>query len=166
MANILIVIAEEGYQDKELSDTKQELEGRGHNTFLASTALTAKGKLGGSEIVNLLLNNAEENDYDALVFIGGPGTEQYFTDKKALSLAQKFNEKGKLIGAICAAPSILANAGLLKNKTCTAFPSEKENIEKNGGRFTGAPVEKDNNIITGNGPEAAKAFGKAIAINL
>jgi protease I len=77
-------------------------------------------------------------------------------------LAKEFNKDGKVVSAICIAPSILANAGILNGKKATSFPSQRNNINAVG-TYTGTPVEVDGKIITGNGPQAAKDFGKKIA---
>jgi protease I len=67
-----------------------------------------------------------------------------------------------ILAAICAAPSILANAGLLKGKTATSFPDEGENLKAKGANFTGQGLEIDGRIITADGPAHAKQFGEAI----
>jgi len=69
---------------------------------------------------------------------------------------------GKVIGAICIAPVTLANAGLLKGRKATVWASEKARIETKGAIYTGADVQVDDNIVTANGPNAAKAFGEAL----
>ena len=81
----------------------------------------------------------------------------------ALSLAQKFYNAGKITAAICIAPVILANAGLLNGKKATSFPSEENALEDKGAAFTGNPVEADGLIVTAEGPKAARDFGKKIA---
>ena len=68
-----------------------------------------------------------------------------------------------MVAAICIAPSTLANAGLLEGKRVTSFASEKQNIESKGATYTGGMLEMDGKIITANGPQAARAFGKKIA---
>ena len=68
-----------------------------------------------------------------------------------------------LLAAICIAPSILANAGLLEGKKVTSYSSEASNIKSKGANYTSRPVEQDGKIITADGPGSAKAFGKAIA---
>jgi len=166
MAKVLLVIAEEGYQDIEYNDTKKALEDRDHQTTTSSTKEEAHGKLGGTAKTNILLKDIKHGDYDAIAFIGGPGCNQYFNDKTAHQLAKDFYKANKPTCAICAAPSILANAGLLERKTTTCFEGESQNLQEKGAIYTGNPVEQDGLIITGNGPGAAKDFGKAIANNL
>jgi protease I len=119
--------------------------------------------LGAQVQPTLLLANVQAADYDAVVFIGGTGAQQYFHDPVAHALAQETAKQGKLVAAICIAPATLANAGLLKGKKATCWKSEAETLKKGGATYTGQPVEADGKIITGSGPQAAKEFGLALA---
>ena len=69
-------------------------------------------------------------------------------------------ENGKITAAICAAPSVLGNLGILKGKKATCFPGFEKELE--GATYTAAPVEIDGNVITGKGAGCAILFGKAI----
>lgn len=163
MAKVLMIIAPIGYQDMEYGNTKAVLEKKGHEVVTASTTQTAQGALGGSANADLMLGKANQADYDALVFIGGPGTAIYFQNPKALELARSFSQAGKVTAAICIAPVILANAGILEGKHATVFPSGAKDLVKKGALFTAAAVEIDGNIVTANGPSAAKKFGEKVA---
>ena len=163
MAKILSIIGSEGYQDKEHADSKDALEKAGHDVVTCSTSEEAHGKFGGIEKVDILLKDVNPIDYDAILFVGGGGCMEYFDDLVAHSLAKKFLSLGKLVTAICAAPSILANAGLLKGVTCTCFPSQAENLKVKGANYTGGHVEKDGQFITADGPDSATVFGEEIA---
>ena len=100
------------------------------------------------------------------MFIGGPGSFEYFYDPTALNLAQDFYNAGKLTTAICAAPVILANAGVLDEKNATCWNGVANVLTDNGANYTGKDVEVDGLIITGDGPLSATKFGLAIAENL
>jgi len=163
MSKILSVIAPENFQDKEYEDSKEALEAAGHDVIVASTAGTAYGKFGAEVDVDVLLSDVKVDDYDAIMFIGGPGSVEYFDDPTALNLAQDFYNAGKLTTAICAAPSILANAGLLEGINATCWKGESDNLEDNGANYTGKNVEVDGLIITGDGPMSAAKFGETIA---
>lgn len=166
MANILMVIAPEGYQDIEYGTPKEIFEQAGHIVTTTCSSITAKGSLGGQTDADVLLKDVEAETYDAVIFVGGPGSHDYFNDEIALRLVHKFFDSGKLTCAICAAPSILANAGILNGITCTCFKDESENLLSNGAVYTGTPVEADGLIITANGPEAAKEFAETINTQL
>jgi len=142
------------------------LEKAGAETFIASSAATARGMLGAVVQTNLALNDIDPRKYDAIVFVGGTGAKEYFNNTKAINIAKLAYSSGKIVAAICIAPSILANAGLLKGRNATAFPSEELNLRENGANYTGKPVEQDGKIITASGPSAAREFGKRIAQEL
>ena len=163
MAKILSIIAPEGYQDIEYNDSKKALEAKGHTVITASTVEEAHGKYGGTQKTDILLKDVNPDDYDAVCFIGGPGAYQYFDDPTALNLAKTFYNAGKVTSAICCAPSIFANAGLLKGITATCYKAQTENLKEKGADYTGNPVEQDGLIITADGPSSSKAFGEKIA---
>lgn len=165
---VLMVIAPENFRDEELLHTKEELERVGVETTIASTKTgVTKGLLGATVTPDLKLDQVSVDDYDAIVFVGGPGSSVYFNNKQALSIATQMFSEGKKTCAICIAPVILANAGLLKGKRATVWDGDYVGkIESKGATYTGKPVEVDGNIITANGPEAAREFGRTIAKEL
>lgn len=158
-----MIIAANGFRDEEYAEPKEVLENNGVKVITASTVLgIAKGKLGMTTKVDITLKDIKVEDYDAIIYIGGPGSYNYFDDPIAHKIAKESLEKNKILAAICAAPSIFANAGLLKGKTATCFPGEAENLKSKGASYTGSRLEIDGNIITADGPESAKIFGEAI----
>ncbi len=163
MAKILSIIAPAAYQDIEYGNSKEALEAAGHEVITCSTIPEAHGCFGGRQQAEVLLKDAKADDYDAVLFVGGGGCEVYFDDHAAHDLACQFKNQGKPVTAICAAPSILANAGLLEGVRSTCFPSQADNLKNKGAHFTGNPVEADGLFVTANGPEAATAFGEKIA---
>jgi protease I len=166
MAKILSIIAPEGFQDKEYGDSKAALEKAGHKVITASTTPVAYGKFGSKVKTDVILSDINPDDYDVIMFIGGPGCFEYFDDPTALKLARDFYNSGKLTTAICAAPSILANAGVLKGKKATCWEGESDTLISKGADYTGKDVEIDGKVITGDGPMSATKFGKTIAENL
>lgn len=161
--NILMVIAPEGFRDEELLEPKEVFEKNDVVVKIASKGVKeAKGKLGATASVDYDTEEVLVQDYDAVVFMGGPGASVYFDDETVLEMAREASEEGKIIGAICIAPSILANAGLLEGKKATCFESEEGNLKEKGADLTGEDVTVDGNIITGNGPGAAVKFGEKI----
>lgn len=159
-----MIIAPRNFRDEELFETKEELEASGNQVIVASTSLnTATGMLGGTIIPDITIDKVNVDEYDAVVFVGGVGSSIYFNNPRAHEIAKAAYNKGKAVGAICIAPSILANAGILKGKRATCWPSEGNNLRRNGAVYTGKPVEKDGKIITADGPSSARSFGKEIA---
>lgn len=163
MARILSIVAPEQFQHIEYLESKRALEEAGHRVFMASVVLKPTDKMGQTHRADLLVSDVNPNDYDAVLFVGGPGVYAYFDDPVILGMARSFFEAGKLTTAICAAPTILARAGLLNGKTATCFPSESKEIEKGGGIYSRNHVEEDGLLITGDGPASSHAFGKKIA---
>ncbi len=164
---VLLIVAPTGFQDKEYSDTKKALLEQGFKTKVASTKLKAKGKFGKELNIDLTLEDIKVDNFEAIVFIGGPGAEIYKTNKKALDIIVKANDSKKILGAICIAPTILAQAGVLKNKKATVWSSSVDNstiefLRQKKAEFVDKPVVVDGNIITGNGPSAAYQFGYEI----
>ncbi|MEM4084287.1 MAG: DJ-1/PfpI family protein, partial [Thermoplasmata archaeon] len=74
--------------------------------------------------------------------------------KEIVDFIKEMNKRGKVIGAICHGPWILASAEIIKDKKVTSFYSIKDDILHAGGIYTGNPVEIDGNIITGTDPSA------------
>ncbi len=161
---VLMVIAPSNFRDEELFDTKAELEAAGAETTIASKqAGTITGMLGGAAEAEVGLGKVNAADYDAVVFIGGSGSSAYFNDSTAQQIAKDAVAKGKVLAAICIAPSILANAGILQGKNATAFNSEAGNLQSKGANYTGQGVTVDGKIITADGPASARQFGREIA---
>lgn len=160
---IALIIAEQTFRDEEYQIPKDILEKAGFKVLTVSTSLEkAVGKLGMIVKPDILVRDIINRELAALIFIGGGGSSQYFEDSSAHQLARRFYNQGKVVGAICIAPVILANAGILKGKRATVFPDGKTDLEINGAIYTGNSVEVDGNIITGSGPEAAVDFGNQI----
>jgi len=160
---VLLIVAQNGFRDEEYFKPKTILEDAGYEVKTGSVkAGIARGKLGGTAPVDVALSEVEVDDYAAVVFAGGPGAADYFSDKAALKLAAGAYRKGKVVGAICIAPGILARSGILKGKRATVFPDEIETLKREGAVYTALPVVVDGRIVTANGPEAAEEFGKAL----
>jgi protease I len=109
------------------------------------------------------LSGVNASEYDAVVFIGGPGAESLFNDPEAHKLARDTVSSGRILAAICIAPVILANAGVLKGRKATVFPGEEGFLVSGGALYTAKAVEKDGNIITADGPSSALEFARALA---
>lgn len=161
---ILMIIAPDRFKDEELFEPKSIFESAGAQVVIASkNAPQARGMSGRKIAVDIPdIYKIELTQFNAVVFVGGPGAAAYFGDKGILNLAKAAEKQDKIIGAICIAPSILANAGILDGKKATCFPSEAQNLEKHGAAYTGDDVTTYGNIVTANGPAAARKFAEAI----
>lgn len=160
---VLIIIAHEDFRDEEYDIPRKLLDKNGAQVTVASTEMTlAKGKLGMVVQPDVLTRDVRAIDYDAIILVGGPGAASYFNDLVIHGLLRAAVERGRVIAAICIAPVILANAGILANKKATVFPSEVDQIEAGGAFYTGREVERDGDILTASSPEAAGDFAEAL----
>lgn len=170
MAKVLFLIAKNGFRDREYFVPKQILEDAGFETFAASNAEKgdfAIGADGGKVEIDINIKNAKADDFDAVVFVGGPGALKNLDNNESYRLMREILAKGKFLAAICIAPVILAKAGVLKGKKATvwSFASDKKSIEilkRNGALYIFEKVVIDGNIITADGPQSAEEFGEAI----
>ncbi len=163
MSKVLSVIAPEKFQQVEYLESKRALEEKGHEVVTCSTHQKAFDKLDEPYDVDVLLDEVMEDDYDAVLFVGGPGSHAHFDDPDFHAVARAFYDAGKPTTAICAAPVILGRAGLLKDKKATCWDAQTEELKKTEADYTGQPVQQDGLIITADGPDAAYDFGLAIA---
>lgn len=101
------------------------------------------------------LDAALKSEYDMVVLPGGAGTKYLVEDDRIASLVKKMVSEGRHVAAICAAPTVLAKAGLLDGRRATAYPGT---IEKMGIENAGVPVLADGTIVTSRGPGTAMDF--------
>lgn len=108
---------------------------------------------------DLLFSEVEGNLVDLVVLPGGiPGTPNLLAFEPLMNMVKAHNEAGRYVAAICAAPSILAELGILDGKKGTSYPGFGTKIEN----FVDAPVVVDGNVITSRGLGAAIDFGLAL----
>lgn len=106
-----------------------------------------------------VFDEVDFDSFDGVVFPGGPGTADLGAVKGVRSLAERFLNEGKLVAAICAAPGMLSETGLLKGKTAAGYPGCRPEGQA---LWTENQTETDKNLITGKGPGAAAAFAVEI----
>lgn len=108
-------------------------------------------------IADEIFENIDFSIYDMLILPGGmPGAKNLNNHVGLTNLILHFNKSGKLLGAICAAPLVFGQAGILKGKKATCYPGFENYLE--GAEITGSPTEVDGNIITGRGAGVAIEF--------
>jgi protease I len=159
----LMVVAQDLFRDEEYQRTKEVLEKAKVEVVTASKNIgIAKGRFGLQTKATLSLAEVRVPDFDAMIFIGGPGSLGFFEDQNALKIAKDAFAQKKIVAAICSASGILANAGVLNGKKATSFPREGELLTKKGASYTAQNLEVDGKIVTADGPDSAFAFGDAI----
>ena len=103
------------------------------------------------------IEDVDFSQYGMLILPGGqPGTNNLKSSEKVLETVKRFHSEGKMIAAICAAPTVLVKAGVLKNKRVTSYPSEKSAF--NFFDYMESDVVRDGNIITSRGVGTAIDF--------
>jgi len=164
----VMIIAFRDFRDKEYFVPKEILEKAGIEVKTASNKKgTAIGADGGDTEVDLLISEISVSDFDAVIFVGGPGALENLDNEDSYKVAKEAISQGKVLASICISPVILAKAGVLEGKKATVWysPLDKSSIktlEEKGTIFEDQPVVVDGNIITANGPGAAEDFGKKI----
>ena len=110
-------------------------------------------------IPDTTLDEALESDYDMVVLPGGlPGADYLDKDPRIQTLLKKMANSEKFVAAICAAPKVLASAGLLDGKRATAYPGTLEKLNLSNTTVTADVIIKDGNVITSRGPGTAMDF--------
>jgi len=116
-------------------------------------------------VPDTVIDTVNADDFDMIVLPGGqPGSDNLNADPRVRVLLKSFDQKGKLTGAICAAPIVLAGAGLLNGKHATSYPSYKEKL--GNAIYEERSVVTDGNILTSRGAGTALTFGLAIVERL
>ena len=116
------------------------------------------GRCGIRLVADTLLDSVTPADFDLLLIPGGPGVAALRTDGRPAALAREFHEAGKTVAAICAAPLVLKDAGLLEGRNFTAHSAAHDELP-------GVSLERvviDGNLITSRGAGTALDFGLAL----
>jgi len=163
----VMIIAFRDFRDAEYFVPKEILERAGIEVKTASNKIgIAVGADGGDTKVDFLVSQIEVADFDAIIFVGGPGALDALDNEDSYRVAKEAITQNKVLAAICISPVILAKAGVLKGKRATVWndwaKTQAKILEREGAIFENKSVVIDGKIITANGPGAAKDFGKAI----
>ncbi len=165
---ILMVIPFKDFRDEEYFVPKKIFESSNFEVKVASNESgIALGADGGEVNIDLKLGEVNMVDFDAVVFIGGPGCLKNLNNEKSYKLIIEANYLKKIIGAICISPIILADSEILKNKKATVWTSSLDKspakyLEEKGAFYQDENVIIDENIITANGPSSAQEFSQKI----
>lgn len=168
----LFVIAFKDFRDMEYFIPKEILTKAGIQVKTASNKKgVAIGADGGEVQIDLSISEAKAKDFEAIIFVGGPGCLENLDNEDSYRLIKETIDNERILAAICISPVILAKAGVLKNKKATVWSSPLDKnpikiLQENGAIFQDQPVVVDGRIITANGPGAAKDFAQIIIKNL
>ena len=113
--------------------------------------------------VDRLVSDADATDYDGLVLPGGVANPDFLrADGDAVPFVHDFFEQGKPVGAICHGPWTLVEAGVLKGRTITSWPSLETDIRNAGGEWVDAECHVDAGLVTSRKPDDLPAFNAKI----
>lgn len=159
-----------------MADGSEEIEGltvvdilRRAGIEIEMISIMGKNQVTSSHKVTFMtdttVEEADLNSYDAIVLPGGmPGTLNLGEDERVVKTIKEYAAAGKLVAAICAAPSVLGQNGLLEGKRATCYPGFEDKLT--GATVVEEPAVTDGNIITGRGMGAAIEFALAIVAYL
>jgi protease I len=162
------ILATDGFEYVELVEPKKALEAAGAKTVVISPK---DGQIKGwnhtdwgeSVPVDLNLNLARESDFDALVLPGGVMNPDHLRqDKTAVAFVKSFFEAHKPVAAICHGPWLLVEAGVVRGRKLTSWPSLQTDIRNAGGDWTDQEVVTDHGLVTSRKPADIPAFNRKI----
>ncbi|MFN2227264.1 MAG: DJ-1/PfpI family protein [Anaerolineae bacterium] len=112
---------------------------------------TYSEKRGHNFALNATFDEVKARDYDALVIPGGRAPEYIRLNENVLEMVRHFGDKKKPIAAICHGAQVLAAAGVIEGKECSAYPAVGPEVTRAGGKYLDIPVNKahvDGNLVT------------------
>jgi protease I len=162
----IAILTENGFEEVELTGPKKALEDAGATVNIIS-AQKQKVKAWNSDHwsielpVDVDLADADENDYDALMVPGGVmNPDKMRINPDYVEFAKKFMESGKPVAAICHAPQLLIETGLLQGRKLTSYPSLKTDLKNAGATWFDKEVVTDHGLVTSRSPKDIPAFNK------
>ncbi len=159
MATVLVPLAQ-GMEELEAVTVIDLLRRAGIEVVTAGLdAKPVKGSRGTVVMPDTTLDTALERQYDMIVLPGGlPGATHLEEDPRIISLVRKMASEDRFTAAICAAPKVLARAGVLKGKRATSYPGVLDPAQWPQVRQENRAVVTDGKVITSRGPGTAMDF--------
>jgi protease I len=164
----IVFLAADMVEEVELTEPWKALEQAGADLELVSLE---EGEIqafnhydkAGSFKVDKTVEEADASDYDALVLPGGVGNpDNLRQNENAVHFVREFFEQGKPVGAICHAPWTLVEAGVVRGRTLTSFPSLQTDVRNAGGNWVDEEVHVDNGLVTSRKPDDLPAFNRKL----
>ena len=163
----VLILATDGFEESELFGPRRILQDRGAEVKLRLPDLkpiqaTVHDDPGRTIRPDVTIEQAKEEDYDALLLPGGVRNPDHLrTNKAAIDLIRAFANAGKPVAAICHGPWLLVEADLVRGKTATSWPSIR--TDRNAGaNVVDRPAVTDGNIVTSRNPDDVPAFTDAV----
>ena len=160
------ILTESGFEEVELTSPKKALEDAGAEVEIVSPQ-KEKVKAWAHDHwsielpVDVNVEEADPNDYDALMIPGGVlNPDKMRLNDKCVEFAQQFLQDGKPVAAICHGPQLLIETGMLEGRNITSYPSVKTDMINAGAIWTDREVIVDNGLVTSRSPKDLEAFNK------
>ena len=160
------ILATHGFEQSELLEPRKALDDAGATTEVISPV---DGKIkgwnhkdwGNEVTVNVSLKSANAEDFHALLLPGGVmNPDQLRMQPEAVAFVKHFVDAGKPIAAICHGPWTLIEAGAVRGRTLTSWPSVKTDLKNAGANWVDKEVVADGNIVTSRKPDDIPAFNR------
>jgi protease I len=162
----IAILVADGFEQVELEAPQQALEDAGAETLIVSpNEETVAGwnhfDAGDLFDVDVPLAEADANDFDALLLPGGVANpDQLRMKPEAVEFVKSFFDAGKPVAAICHGPWTLIEAGAVKGRTITSWPSLKTDLTNAGAKWVDEQVVTDNGLVTSRKPDDIPAFNE------
>jgi protease I len=160
------ILVADGFEQVEMTEPRKALEDAGAETKVVSPK---SGKIQGMHHadkgdkfdVDLSLDDARPQEFDALMIPGGlMNPDQLRSTPEALEFTRHFFDEGKPVAAICHAPWVLIDAGVVRGRTLTSWPAIKTDVKNAGGNWVNEEVVVDNGLVTSRKPDDIPAFNE------
>lgn len=168
----IAILATDGFEQVELTEPRKALDEAGATTVVISPKSgEIKGwnfkEWGDTVKVDKTLDDANPNDYDALVLPGGVINPDHLRmEPKAVNFVKQFVGTGRTVAAICHGPWTLVEADVVRGKKVTSWPSVKTDLKNAGASWVDEEVVTDGQFIFSRKPDDIPAFSKAIIENV
>jgi protease I len=162
------IVATDGFEQSELLEPKKALEAAGAKVDVVSLK---PGRIrgwkhtdwGDEVAVDKVVGDAKADDYVALVLPGGViNPDKLRLHEDVLAFVRAFFEQGKPVGAICHGPWTLINAGVIKGRHVTSWPSLRQDLVNAGARWTDEQVVAERGLVTSRKPDDIPAFNRKL----
>jgi protease I len=161
------ILVANGFEQVELTEPRRALEDEGALTEIVSPEHHAKawkfGEWGRTFRTDVLVSEADASLFDALLLPGGVmSPDNLRLVPEAIALVAAFAQAGKPIAAICHGPWILVDAGVVRGKTMTSWPSLRTDLQNAGAEWVDREVVRDGLLVTSRKPGDLPAFDDAM----
>jgi len=164
MVKTVAILAEDDYEDLELWYPYYRLLEAGHKVKIVGSGRkpTFASKHGYEVMADMNAADADVNDFDAVVIPGGFAPDRMRRVPAVNEFVRHMFKQGRLVAAICHAPSVLVSANVLKGKKVTCFMSIRDDVMNAGARYKDEAVVVDGNLVTSRQPADLPEFMRAI----